>query len=130
MRRLLALILVGTLAGCSLSAADREAYRESAVDAASLAIDVLQSIGVAPDGVSPKVIQYANAVCVLLDVGSPVIVQVINNRVDKHNADAAEAGDALTDTVTVEEFTAGLNGICDLVRSLAKEIPDEPAAST
>jgi len=132
MKRFFALgTVLALVSACGMTSADRESYRDAALDAATVAVEALQAVGVAPDDVSPDVIRYANAACSLIEVGSPLIVQVINGMVEKHNKDAADAGDGATDVVTVGEFVAGLDGICDLIGSLAapEPVPDPEVAA-
>ena len=115
------------LGACSLTAEDREAYRETGLRTAMLAVEALESVGIAPEDVDPKILRWANAACQLLDAGSPLIVQAINNIVARHNAD--RASEDQTDPVSIEEFIAGLHGVCEIIEAVLA--PDEsPADAT
>lgn len=105
-------ILVGALAlgACSLTSAERTALRDTGLAAALVAVETLHEVGVDPVNASPEALKWANAACKLLEVGSPLIVTAINIAVERQNEGA--------DPVTVEEFTGGLEGICELIEAV------------
>jgi len=119
--KMIALALALTLSACSLTVEDREAIRETGLNLATVAVEALQTVGLNPlEDADPKLLQYANAGCVILAASSPTIVQVINRMVDSANEGLVE-GDQ-TERTTVEEFTAGLEAVCTVIRQVLEPV--------
>lgn len=101
-----------TLVGCSLTSADRGAYRDAAIGELTYRIEQLQAID--PDTftveVDPIVLIGADAACSFIAVGSPFLVDAINKRIEAEES-----------KVTVAEFQASLHAVCDLVRTVMIE---------
>lgn len=119
----LALALTMALSACSSTIEEREMWRDTGIILATTAIEVIRDIGLGPDDIDPKVLKIANGACLLLRAGGPVVVLVINSKVAEANAEALE--DEQTELVTVEEYLATLDGICDVIVALVT--PSEPA---
>ena len=98
------------LSACSLTSAERTELRDTGLAAALVAVETLHQVGVDPINASPEALRWANAACMLLEVGSPLIVTAINLAVERQSAGA--------DPVTVEEFTTGLAGVCELIEAV------------
>lgn len=110
------LICALALASCSTTTEDREAYRETGVLLALTAIDVIKDIGVIPEEIDSTVLKVAKGACTLLRAGGPVVVLAINTRVAEHNAD--QIAEDQTDLVTVEEYLATLDAVCDVIEAI------------
>jgi hypothetical protein len=115
MKKILALIAVMVISGCSLSSADRQAITDTGLKAAAVALDALEAVGVDPVNASPEVLTWANAACGLMEAGSPILVVVINKVVEARSTETAP--------VTVEEFVRALEGICTIIRALLEPEP-------
>ena len=104
------IVAVMALGACSLTSQERTDLRDVGLAAALVAVETLHEVGVDPVNASPETLKWANAACKLLEVGSPLIVTAINIAVARQNEG--------TDLVTVEEFTGGLKGVCELITAV------------
>lgn len=120
-RMILALAIAAGLAGCSLTADERQAIVGGGLAVTVEAVESLRTIGDDPFGASPQALTVAATVCKLLDVGAPIIAEAINVAVARRNAEAGE--DDQVEPVTLDEFRAALTGACDVVRALLEPSP-------
>ena len=116
------IMLFVSLASCSTTVEERDAYRETGMILALTAVDVIKDIGLGPDEIDPKVLKIVNGACLLLRAGGPVITLAINTRVAEHNADV-EAGEE-TELVSMEEYLATLDAVCSVIAAIL-----EPSAA-
>ncbi len=110
-----------TLASCSTTVEERDAYRETGMILALTAVDVIKDIGLDTNEIDPKVLKIVNGACLLLKAGGPTIILAINTRVTEHNADVA-AGEE-TELVTMEEYLATLNAGCAIIAAILEPTP-------
>ena len=85
-------------------------------------IDRLQALDMARIEVDPAVLIAAEAGCAVMRIGSPALVTALNERTAEANL--ARDPDDQAPLLTVEQFRAPLDAICEIVAAILVPVPE------
>ncbi len=125
MTKVLALLIAFALTGCaSWSQEQTDLIYDGLKNEALYQIDRLQALDMAKIEADPAVLIAAEAGCAIMRVSSPALVAALNERTDEANL-ARDPNDQAP-LLTVEQFRAPLDAICEIVAAILVPKPDEP----
>ncbi len=87
-------------------------------------IDRLQALDMAMIEVDPAVLIAAEAGCAVMRISSPALVSALNERTAKKNLERDP--DDQSPLLTVEQFRAPLDAICEIVAAILVPEPEDP----
>ncbi len=123
----IALCIALALTGCaSWSQEQTDLIYDGLKNEALFQIDRLQALDMARIEVDPAVLIAAEAGCAIMRISSPALVAALNERTDEANL--ARAPDDQAPLLTVEQFRAPLDAICEIVAAILVPKPDGPEA--
>ena len=116
------LALTFALAGCASWSQERtDLIYDGLKNEALYQIDRLQALDMAKIEADPAILIAAEAACSIIRIGSPALVAALNQRTEEANL--ARAPDDQAPLLTVEQFRAPLDAICEIVAKILVPAP-------
>jgi len=114
--KLILFIMAYSLSACGLPSETRTALADAAVNELLYGIEQLQSIGIGEVEVSAEVLMGAGLVCRAASIGSPFLVDAINDKVTRDNL--SRGADNQLQLTSIEEIQNLIHAGCEIVNQI------------